>query len=186
MTLLAYHWASVRTVPGPTMATWGTVFGHDASVRVGKTLHHTGTLATAPTAGRPVAAWLGGRRFLWVRRAGQCVSDAASDVVRRSFWPTTARYDLEIGGEIQFWNDEPFSTFYEPALLFLGLSLFVFQIRGVYTLPRSTSFLDETTLVVGGLITAMAGVILAAYFFGFFPSRLMFTYAFSASRSSSW
>lgn len=127
-----------------------------------------------------MTAWLSGKRFLWMRRAGQCVSDAAlmwlAFVVAHY-----VRYELEVGGEIQFWNDEPFGTFYKPTLLFLGLSLFVFQVRGVYTLPRSTSFLDETTLVVGGLITAMAGVILAAYFFGFFPSRLMFTYAFVAA-----
>lgn len=143
-------------------------------------MHHTGTLATAPAAGRPLAAWLSGRRFLWLRRGGQCVSDAA--LMWLAFLLAHyVRYELELGGEIQFWNDEPFSTFYKPALLFLGLSLFVFQVRGVYTLPRSTSFLDEITLVVGGLITAMAGVILAAYFFGFFPSRLMFMYAFAAA-----
>ena len=158
----------------------GSFLVYGASVGVGKTLHHTGTLATAPAAGRPVAAWLSGRRFLWIRRAGQCVSDAA--LMWLAFvLAHYVRYDLEVGGEIQFWNDEPFSTFFKPALLFLGLSLVVFQVRGVYTLPRSTSFLDETTLVVGGLVTAMAGVILAAYFFGFFPSRLLFTYAMMAA-----
>ncbi len=139
-------------------------------------MQHTGTLATAPAAGRPVAAWLSGRRFLWIRRVGQCASDAAF-VWLAFMLAHFLRYEREVGGEIQFWNDEPFSTFYKPAALFLGLSLFVFQVRGVYTLPRSTTFLDESTLVIGGLITAMAGVVLAAYFLGFFPSRLMFLYA---------
>ena len=127
-------------------------------------------------AGRPLAAWSSGRRFLWIRRTGQCATDAG--LVWLAFMLAHfLRYELQVGGEIMFWNDEPFSTFYKPAALYLGLTLFVFGLRGVYTLPRSTSFLDEATLVIGGLITAMAGVILAAYFLGFFPSRLMFLYA---------
>ena len=91
------------------------------------------------------------------------------------------RYKLEVGGEILPWNEEPFATFYRPALLLVGLTLGVFLLRHVYTLPRSTSFVDEASLVVGGLVTAMAGVILAAYFFRFIPSRLVFLYAWTCA-----
>lgn len=149
-------------------------------VRMETTVQQTGTLTTAPIADRPLATWLSGRRFMWLRRAGQCATDAG--LVWLAFMLAHfLRYELQVGGEIMFWNDEPFATFYKPAALYLGLSIFVFGVRGVYTLPRSASFLDEATLVIGGLITAMAGVVLAAYFLGFFPSRLTFLYAWIAA-----
>jgi exopolysaccharide biosynthesis polyprenyl glycosylphosphotransferase len=119
---------------------------------------------------------LGSREHAWFRR----VTGAALDVALLwfSFWFAHAlRYRFEVGGQILPWNDEPFSTFYRPALLFVVLTVGVFLLRQVYTLPRSTSLLDEASLVVGGLVTAMAGVILAAYFFRFLPSRLVFLYA---------
>jgi exopolysaccharide biosynthesis polyprenyl glycosylphosphotransferase len=119
---------------------------------------------------------LGSREHAWVRRVVAAVFDVA--LLWFAFWfAHVLRYQLEIGGEILPWNDEPFSTFHRPALLFVLLTLGVFLLRQVYTLPRSTSFLDEASLVVGGLVTAMAGVILAAFLFRFLPSRLVFLYA---------
>lgn len=117
---------------------------------------------------------------MWLRRIGQFTSDAAF------LWLAfliahRLRYHYEVGGDIYFYTYEPFSTFIKPAVLFLVLALGIFLLRGVYRLPRSTSFLDETMLVFGGLVTAMAGVIMGAYFFRFLPSRLVFLYAWIAA-----
>jgi exopolysaccharide biosynthesis polyprenyl glycosylphosphotransferase len=59
----------------------------------------------------------------------------------------------------------------------VGATLVAFFMRGLYRLPRWTGFLDEATLVTGGVTTSMASVILLAFLFRFSPSRLVFLYA---------
>jgi len=76
-------------------------------------------------------------------------------------------------------TDRPFSAFYPAGAVFVALTVAVFLVRGLYTLPRWVDYLDQASMVVGGLTTAMAGVVLGAYFFGFFPSRLLFLYAWT-------
>jgi exopolysaccharide biosynthesis polyprenyl glycosylphosphotransferase len=89
------------------------------------------------------------------------------------------RYDFEIGGTVMPWDHEPFSSFQERALLFAGLAFVILLFRGIYWLPRSTGLLDETVMLIGGLTTAMAGVILTAFLTRFVPSRLLFIYAWA-------
>ena len=89
------------------------------------------------------------------------------------------RYKAEVGGPIHSLVDRPFETFYPAGGVFVGLALAVFLVRGLYSLPRWVGYLDEASMLVGGLTTSMAGVILGAYFFGFFPSRLLFVYAWA-------
>ncbi|MDQ2682223.1 MAG: sugar transferase [Chloroflexota bacterium] len=95
-----------------------------------------------------------------------------------SFWIAwVLRYEFEIGGDVLFFSYRPFSEFQDRALIFAGLTLAILVIRGVYWLPRSTGLLDESIMIVGGLTTAMAGVILTAFLTRFVPSRLVFIYA---------
>ena len=89
------------------------------------------------------------------------------------------RYNFEIGGTVMPWDYEHFSAFQERALLFAGLAFVILLFRGIYWLPRSTGLLDETVMLVGGLTTAMAGVILTAFLGRFVPSRLVFIYAWA-------
>lgn len=132
----------------------------------------TGARATrSPRARQAVAAWtqLG-------HRLGNVLSDAG--LVWLAFWVAyLLRYELEIGGPIRRSDWQPFAIFHGRAALFVGLTVGVLLIRGVYRLPRWTGFLDEALMVIGGLTTAMAGVILPAYFLRFSPSRLVFLYA---------
>src|SRR5688572_12950939 len=69
------------------------------------------------------------------------------------------RYHYEIGGVVLPWDYRPFSAFQDRALFFAGLSFAILMFRGIYWLPRSTGLLDETVMLIGGLTTAMAGVI---------------------------
>jgi exopolysaccharide biosynthesis polyprenyl glycosylphosphotransferase len=101
-----------------------------------------------------------------------------SGLVWLAFWVAyILRYKFEIGGEIFFFDREPFSTFYNMSALFVGATLLAFFMRGLYRLPRSVGFLDEASLMIGGVTTSMAAVILLAFLFRFSPSRLVFLYA---------
>ena len=115
-------------------------------------------------------------RWLLVRLCAELVADAL--LAWLAFWLAYAlRYRLHLGGPILPADEEPFATFYGKAALFVGLTLIVLVIRRAYRLPRWTGLLDETILVTGGITTAMAGVILWAFFLRFAPSRLVFIYA---------
>lgn len=97
-----------------------------------------------------------------------------------AFWLAyQVRYSWEFGRPIRPADFETFDTFQSKALLFVALTLFTFAIRGLYLLSRSTGLLDETTMVIGGVTTAMAGVILTAFLSRFVPSRLVFIYAWA-------
>ncbi len=87
------------------------------------------------------------------------------------------RYPLELGGEILPADWEPFSTFYRPASVALGLTVLVFTIRGVYRSTRRAGLLDQVSTVIGGFTTVMAGAVMLAFFLRFAPSRLVFLYA---------
>ncbi len=115
-------------------------------------------------------------RALVLLHIGQVFVDAG--LVWLAFWLAwLLRYRLEWGGDVPPWVWEPFETFHSRAALFVALTIAIFFIRGIYRLPRSTGFLDEATLLIGGVTTAMAGVILTAFLSRFVPSRLVFLYA---------
>lgn len=103
---------------------------------------------------------------------------ADAGLVWLSFWLAhQVRYRLELGGPVGAADWQPYDTFHGKAALFVGLAVGVLFLRGLYRLPRSTAFLDEASMVVGGITTAMAGVILTAFLQRFVPSRLVFIYA---------
>jgi exopolysaccharide biosynthesis polyprenyl glycosylphosphotransferase len=88
------------------------------------------------------------------------------------------RYELELGGEVLPGFSQPFSFFLDTIILqLLVVTVIVFQLRGIYRLPRWTSFLDEALIIASSATTAMAIIILWAYLQRFFPSRLIFIYA---------
>ena len=99
-----------------------------------------------------------------------------------SFWLAyQARYALEIGGQIFFWDERSFSEFHARGLMFVALALLLLAFRGIYRLPRWSSLLDEALVISGAITLAMAGVILANYLSRFSPSRLLFIYAWVIS-----
>ncbi|MFL5760647.1 MAG: sugar transferase [Thermomicrobiales bacterium] len=132
----------------------------------------TGTLSDI----QPIRRDANSERLRFARRIAQITSDGV--LIWLAFWVAyQLRYNFELGGKILFFDQEPFSTFYGMSALFVGATLLAFILRGLYRLPRWVGFLDEATLVTGGVTTAMATVILLAFLFRFSPSRLVFLYA---------
>jgi exopolysaccharide biosynthesis polyprenyl glycosylphosphotransferase len=137
----------------------------------------TQTMATTPRAqARAIPS-----SMPWIRygiRTGQIVLDGLfAFLAFRIAWQL--RYQYEVGGEVQFYDWRPFSQFQDRALLFAGLVVVILLIRGVYWLPRSSGLLDESVMIIGGLTTAMGGVLLTAFLTRFVPSRLVFIYAWA-------
>ncbi len=84
------------------------------------------------------------------------------------------RFGLHVGGDVPVESDQPLSFFTSQILLFMLLSVLVFQIKGLYRLPRWSTLLDEARGISSGIVIAMALVILTAFFQRFYPSRLVF------------
>lgn len=89
----------------------------------------------------------------------------------------TVRYDLGIGGHVDQANWQPFATFYRPATVAVVLTLLVFSFRGAYELRRWRTMLGDVPRVISGFTTVMAGAVMLAFFLKFYPSRLVFLYA---------
>jgi exopolysaccharide biosynthesis polyprenyl glycosylphosphotransferase len=87
------------------------------------------------------------------------------------------RYPLEIGGEILPGSSRSFSFFVSKTIILVVVAVAIFRLRGLYNLPRWTSFLDEASIILSGATTAMAVVILFSFLQRFYPSRLIFIYA---------
>lgn len=143
-------------------------------------VQHTQVLVGAARKNRVRAGLI---RTVWFRvgvGGAQFAVDAA--LIYASFWIAyELRYRWELGGPVRPADFEPFGTFQTRALLLIAFTLITFLVRGLYRLPRSTGMLDEATMVVGGVTTAMAGVILTAFLSRFVPSRLVFIYAWAAA-----
>ncbi len=139
-------------------------------------MHSSHALTGTRSGIQPIRRDATSERLRIARRIGQVVTDGV--LVWLAFWVAyLLRYKYEVGGTILFFDREPFSTFYGMSALFVGATLVAFFMRGLYRLPRWTGFLDEATLVTGGVTTSMATVILLAFLFRFSPSRLVFLYA---------
>ncbi len=57
------------------------------------------------------------------------------------------RYELELGGDVDPVNYVPFDTYVPLGLLLIGVLLLMFQMRGLYRLPRVESFLNDLSSV---------------------------------------
>jgi exopolysaccharide biosynthesis polyprenyl glycosylphosphotransferase len=84
------------------------------------------------------------------------------------------RFSLHLGGEVPAVSQQPLSFFAGQILVFMALSVLVFQAKGLYRLPRWSTLLDEAWGISSGIVIAMAMVILTAFFQRFYPSRLVF------------
>lgn len=87
------------------------------------------------------------------------------------------RYHLEIGGDVLPGFSQPFTFFAGKAAILMVVTVVIFQLRGLYRLPRWASFLDEASIIASGATTAMAILILYSFLQRFYPSRLIFIYA---------
>ncbi|HLI50520.1 MAG TPA: undecaprenyl-phosphate glucose phosphotransferase [Thermomicrobiaceae bacterium] len=87
------------------------------------------------------------------------------------------RYSLELGGEIARYSDRSLGFFTDKIIALAVVTVIIFQIRGLYSLPRWAGFLDEASRVASGCTIAMALIILYNFLQRFYPSRLVFIYA---------
>jgi len=87
------------------------------------------------------------------------------------------RYSLEIGGEIPWYSHQPLSYFYGKIFILVVALALIFQLKGLYRMPRWSSLLDESWMIASGTVIAMSLVILYAFFQRFAPSRLVFMLA---------
>lgn len=84
------------------------------------------------------------------------------------------RFDVGIGGEIPVASDQPLSFFYGKILLFMAVVPVIFHLKGLYRMPRWSTFLDEVWIMASGVVMGMALVILTAFLQRFHPSRFIF------------
>lgn len=93
---------------------------------------------------------------------------------RLAYW---LRYDLAIGGDVPAFAQQPLDFFQGKILLLMLLTVVLSQFRGLYRLPRWTSLLDEASGIANAATTAIALIILYSFLQRFYPSRLIFIYA---------
>lgn len=112
----------------------------------------------------------------WLVVAVRMISDAGLVFLGfyLAYW---MRYSLHIGGDVLIWAYQPFSFFLSKAIALPLLVVGIFQVRGIYRQPRWTTFLDEAMSIASGVTTAMALVVLYSFLQRFYPSRLLFIYA---------
>lgn len=112
----------------------------------------------------------------WLAVGGRMLTDAVLVVLGFSiaYW---LRYSVEIGGPVSAQAQQPLSYFRNIIILLAILTLIVFQVRGLYRMPRWVTLLDEALILAGGVVIAMAMVVLYAFFQQFSPSRAIFLIA---------
>ena len=112
----------------------------------------------------------------WLMPVGRATIDAllVFAAFGIAYW---MRYRLEFGGEVLPGFSQPFRFFLETVILLMIVSIVVLQVRGIYRLPRWTSFLDEALIIASSATTAMAIIVMYSFLQRFFPSRLIFIYA---------
>lgn len=97
---------------------------------------------------------------------------------RLAYW---VRYVAQLGGTVEWYNQQPLSVYTSyNALLILAMVL-AFGVRGLYRLPRGTSFLAEMTGIWGAVTVANAAVLVVVFLRPeFVSSRLFVIYAWAA------
>ena len=109
----------------------------------------------------------------WLVLAFRMASDAALAGLAfvLAYW---LRFSFHLGGDVPAESEQPLSFFLDQIIVFMVLSVLVFQAKGLYRLPRWASLLDEAWGISSGVMIAMAMVVLTAFFQRFYPSRLVF------------
>ena len=95
-----------------------------------------------------------------------------------TFWIAyELRYTYRIGAMVPIGRDTlEFSQWAQHALVAIVFTLLVYFARGVYQVSRKVSWGDYIPLIVTSFGTAIAGVILFAFFIQFSPSRAIYIY----------
>lgn len=142
----------------------GTLFGDDSG-------------QPSPLMSRiPTRRMSGGMQLALIERTAALVLDVLT--VLAAFWLAwVARYVFEIGGELPFWADASFTRFVPATAATMVVTPIVFATRGIYRIDHNEALLESVGAVVGGFTTALAGVVMFAFFFRFEPSRIVFLYA---------
>jgi exopolysaccharide biosynthesis polyprenyl glycosylphosphotransferase len=92
-----------------------------------------------------------------------------------------ARYDWQLGREIAVQNYVPISSYLAIQLGITVLILLLFQVKGLYRMPRASGRLDEISIIASSVTTAMAVLIVVVFLYRpIFYSRLIFAYGWAA------
>jgi exopolysaccharide biosynthesis polyprenyl glycosylphosphotransferase len=97
---------------------------------------------------------------------------------RLAYW---VRYTAQLGGVVEWYNQQPLAIYRTYILLLVLAIVLAFGVRGLYRLPRGTSFLAEATIVWGAVTVANAAVLVVVFLRPeFVSSRLFVIYAWAA------
>ncbi len=88
------------------------------------------------------------------------------------------RYGLALGRDVVAPESfQPLSRFYSYVVIYAAFTLLVFQLRGLYALPRGASWFDHSRIIFGATLVGVAALTLGALIFNpVLPSRLVFIY----------
>ena len=93
----------------------------------------------------------------------------------------SVRYVAQVGGAVASYNRQPFADYRFYTLLVLGAIVLAFGVRGLYRLPRGTTFLAEMTMIWSAVTVANAAVLVIVFLQPeFVSSRLFVIYAWAA------
>jgi exopolysaccharide biosynthesis polyprenyl glycosylphosphotransferase len=94
---------------------------------------------------------------------------------RLAYW---ARYTAQLGGAVQLFDYRNLNDYRFYAILLVGAIVLAFGVRGLYRLPRGTTFLAEVTTAWGAVTVANAAVLVIVFLQpDFVSSRLFVVYA---------
>jgi exopolysaccharide biosynthesis polyprenyl glycosylphosphotransferase len=97
---------------------------------------------------------------------------------RLAYW---ARYTAQVGGVVEWYNYQHLNEYRFYNLLLIVAVVLAFGVRGLYRLPRGTSFLAEATAVWSAVTVANAAVLVIVFLQPeFVSSRLFVVYAWVA------
>jgi exopolysaccharide biosynthesis polyprenyl glycosylphosphotransferase len=96
-----------------------------------------------------------------------------------AYW---VRYGLKLGGTVTEASQLPISVYYPLMAATTAAVLLAFTWKGLYRLPRGSSWLDAMSIIVSGSLTALAVVIILALAFvqANLYSRLIYLYTWLA------
>ncbi len=97
---------------------------------------------------------------------------------RLAYW---ARYTAQWGGAVEGFDFRTLDDYRFYAILLVGAIVLAFGVRGLYRLPRGTTFLAEATTAWGAVTVANAAVLVIVFLQPeFVSSRLFVVYAWGA------
>lgn len=117
------------------------------------------------------------KRFDRMLLAGQVLLDII--VINLGFLTAYwARYELQLGREVAVQNFVPWSSYLPIELSLMGILMAVFAFKGLYSLSRRASWVDELSVIASSATTAIALLIVVVFVYRpVFYSRLVFVYA---------